>query len=179
MLVQTDTDLIEAGEDSWACLGQQIQAVHPKGSQLNIHWKGWSWSANPLATWWEELTHWQRPWCWERLKAGGEGDDREWDGWTVSLTQWTWVWANSGDGEGQGSHGVTKSDTTRLSDWTTTAIKDRGSFKEKNVCDSGLTSGSPKRQWIILANFHGVNIPTVSSFQRDVAWCCVEKRHAQ
>ena len=37
-----------------------------------------------------------RPWCWERLKAKGEGDDREWDGWMASLTQWTWVWANSG-----------------------------------------------------------------------------------
>ena len=33
-----------------------------------------------LATWWEELTPWKRPWCWERLKAGGEGDDRGWDG---------------------------------------------------------------------------------------------------
>ena len=37
-----------------------------------------------------------RPWCWERLKAGGEGDNRGWDGWMASLTQWTWVWANSG-----------------------------------------------------------------------------------
>ena len=36
------------------------------------------------------------PWCWERLRAGGEGDDRGWDGWMASLTQWTWVWANSG-----------------------------------------------------------------------------------
>ena len=42
-----------------------------------------------------KLTHWKRPWCWERVKAGGEGDDRGWDGWMVSLTQWTWVWANS------------------------------------------------------------------------------------
>ena len=47
-----------------------------------------------LATWWEELTHWKRPWCWEILKAG-EGDDREWDGWMVSPTRWTWVWASS------------------------------------------------------------------------------------
>ena len=50
-----------------------------------------------LATWWKELTHWKRPWCWERLKAG-EGDDRGWDGWMASLTQWTlessgsWWW---------------------------------------------------------------------------------------
>ena len=41
------------------------------------------------------LTHWKRPWCWERLKAGGEGDDGGWDGWMASLTQWTWVWVNS------------------------------------------------------------------------------------
>ena len=49
-----------------------------------------------LATWCEELTHLKRPWCWERLKAGGEGDDRGWDGWMASPTQWTWVWVSSG-----------------------------------------------------------------------------------
>ena len=38
----------------------------------------------------------KRPWCWERLKARGEGDDRGWDGWMASPIQWTWVWANSG-----------------------------------------------------------------------------------
>ena len=42
------------------------------------------------------LTHLRRPWCWERLKAGGEGDDRGWDFWMASPTQWTWVWVNSG-----------------------------------------------------------------------------------
>ena len=47
-----------------------------------------------LATWCEELTHWKRPWCWEKLRAGGEGDDRGWDGWMASLTRWTWVWAS-------------------------------------------------------------------------------------
>ena len=51
---------------------------------------------NTLATWCEELTHLKRPWCWEWLKAGGEGDDRGWDGWMASPTQWTWVWVNSG-----------------------------------------------------------------------------------
>ena len=49
-----------------------------------------------LATWCKELTHWKRPWCWERLKAGGEGDDRWWDAWMASPTWWTWVWASSG-----------------------------------------------------------------------------------
>ena len=48
-----------------------------------------------LATWCEELTHWERPWCWERLKAEGEGDNRGWDGWMASLNQWTWIWASS------------------------------------------------------------------------------------
>ena len=58
----------------------------------------------------------------ERLKAGGEGDDRGWDGWMVSWTQWTWIWVNFGVGDGQGglaccSSGVAKSQT-QLSDWT-------------------------------------------------------------
>ena len=63
-----------------------------------MHWKDWcwSWSSNTLATWCEELTHWKRPWCWERLKAGGEGDNRGWDGLMASPTQWTWVLASSG-----------------------------------------------------------------------------------
>ena len=42
------------------------------------------------------VTHWKWPWCWERSKAGGEGDDRGWDGWMASPTPWTWVWVNSG-----------------------------------------------------------------------------------
>ena len=49
-----------------------------KKSALNIHWKDWywSWSSNTLVTWYKELTHWKRPWCWERLKAKGKGDGR-------------------------------------------------------------------------------------------------------
>ena len=50
------------------------------------HWKDWCWNSKTLATWWEEVTHWKRPWCWERLKAGGEGDDRGWDGWLDGIT---------------------------------------------------------------------------------------------
>ena len=62
---------------------KEIQPVHPKGkSAVNAHWKDWFWSlnSNTLATWWVELTHLKRPWCWESLKAG-EGDDRGWDVW--------------------------------------------------------------------------------------------------
>ena len=53
-------------------------------------------NSNTLATWCKELTYWKRPWCWEGLKVGEEGDDRGWDGWIVSLTRWTRLWANSG-----------------------------------------------------------------------------------
>ena len=62
-------------------------------SVLNIHCKGWcwSWSSNTLATWFKELAHWKRPWCWEGLKADRERDNRGWDGWMASLTRWTWV----------------------------------------------------------------------------------------
>ena len=48
-----------------------------------------------MDTWCGELTHWKRPWCRERLKAGGEGDDRGWDDWMASQTWWRWVWARS------------------------------------------------------------------------------------
>ena len=63
----------------------------------NIHWKDWcwSWSSNTFSTWCKELTHWKRPWCSETLKAGGKGDNRGWDGWMASPTQWKWVWAGS------------------------------------------------------------------------------------
>ena len=76
-----------------------------------------------MATSCEELTHWKRLWCWEGLGAGGEGDNRGWDGWISSLTRWTWVWVNSGSWWWTGRpwrsviHGVAKS-RTRLSDWT-------------------------------------------------------------
>ena len=88
---------------------------------LNIHWKDWCWNSNTLATWCEELTHWKRPWCLERLKAGGEGDDREWDGWMVSLTWWTWVWASSGSWWWTGKPGMLQPMGSQRGghDWTT------------------------------------------------------------
>ena len=62
---------------------KEIQPVNPK-----IRKSG---SFNTLATWCEELTHWKRPWCYKRLKPGGEGHDRRRDGWMASVTQWTWI----------------------------------------------------------------------------------------
>ena len=96
-----------AREDPWETLGQQgyqTSQSHKK-STLNIYWKDWwwSWSSNTLDTWCEELTHWKRPWCWERLRAGGKRGDREWDGWMASLTNGHEFEQTLGDGEGQGS----------------------------------------------------------------------------
>ena len=69
----------------------------------------WSWSSNTWATWYLELTHWKRPWFWERLKVRREGDDRGWDGWMASPTQWTWVWVSSGSWWWTGRPGVVQS----------------------------------------------------------------------
>ena len=77
---------------------KEIKPVNPKGNQPWIFIGRPDAKAEVLNTlpWCEELTHWKRPWCWERLKARGEGNNRGWDSWMASLTQWTWVWANSG-----------------------------------------------------------------------------------
>ena len=77
---------------------KEIHPVHSEGDQSWVIscWRDWywSWTSNTLATSCEELTHWKRLWCWERLRAR-EGDDRGRDGWMASPTQWTWVWVNS------------------------------------------------------------------------------------
>ena len=97
-------------DDSWQALGLQGYPTSPSQRKwvLNIHWKDWcwSWNFNTLATWCKELTHLKRPWYWERLKGGGEGDDRGWDGWMASLTRWMWVWVNSGSWWWTGRPGV-------------------------------------------------------------------------
>ena len=87
------------GEDSWESLGLQGDPTSPfwRRSALGFLWREWcwSWNSSALATSCEELTHLKRLWCWEGLGAGGEGDDRGWDGWMASRTRWTWVWVNS------------------------------------------------------------------------------------
>ena len=106
------------------------QSIQRK-SVLNIHWKDWCWScnSNTLATWCRELTHWKSPWCWEGLKAGGEGDNRGWDDWMASLTQWTWVWVNSGSWWWTGRPGVLQSmGLQRVGrDWATELMWSEGS----------------------------------------------------
>ena len=109
-------------EDPWESLGLQGD---PTSLFLGVHWKdwGWSWNANTLAFSCEELIHWKRPWCWEGLGVGGEGEDSGWNGWMASLTQWTWVWVNSGSWWWTGRPGVLRfmgvsKSRIRLSDWT-------------------------------------------------------------
>ena len=98
------------GEDSWESLGLQGNPTSPfwRRSVLGVHWKDWcwSWNSSTLATSCEELTHWKRLWCWEGLGAGGEQDDRGWDGWMASPTRWTWAWVNSGSWWWTGRPGV-------------------------------------------------------------------------
>ena len=77
---------------------KEIQLVHSKGDQSWVFIGRTDAKAETPILWppdGEQITHWKRPWCWERLKAGGEGDDRGWDGWMASLTRWTWVWVDS------------------------------------------------------------------------------------
>ena len=102
---------------------KEIKVVNPKGG------KSWIFNertdaeaeSNTLDTWCKERTSWKRPWCWEKLKAGGEGDDRGWNGWTALLTQWTWVWASSGSWWWTGKPGAPQSMGSKRvrHDWAT------------------------------------------------------------
>ena len=113
-------------------------------STLNIHWKDWGWSSNTLATWCRERTHWKGPRCWERLKVGGEGDDRGWDGWMASPTQWTRVWASSGRRWWTGNPGMLQSmGSQRVAhDWGAITI----------FCSRiGLNSAPRDRSWALVS----------------------------
>ena len=111
-----------AGGDSWESL--EVQLNQPILREINPEYslKYWCWSANTLATWYKQLTHWKRPWCWERMRARGGGSGRGWDGLIASLTQWTWICSNSEIVQDHGAwcaaaHGVTKN-WIWLSSWT-------------------------------------------------------------
>ena len=87
-----------AGEGSLRSLGLQgdEHSQSQKKSTLYIPWKDWclSWSSNTLATWCEETTDWKRSWCWERLQAGGEEDDRGWEAGASVPSLVVWLWAH-------------------------------------------------------------------------------------
>ena len=89
---------------------KEIQPVPPKADQSWVFIGRTDVEAETLILlsqyWWEELIHLKRPWCWERLRAGRERDNRGWNGWMASLTQWTWVWVGSGSWWWTGRPGV-------------------------------------------------------------------------
>ena len=128
---------------------KEIQPVHPKGNQSWIC-IGRTDTETPIL--WPP---WKRPWFWERLKAGGEGNDRGWGSWMASPTWWTWVWASSGSWWWTGKPGVLQSMglqrlrhdwTTELTDWpcdythTITIAYYTGS---KNLVPETVVSASP------------------------------------
>ena len=76
---------------------KEIQPVKSKGNQSSIFTGRTDAEAETPILWSPDVKNWliKRPWCWKRLKAGGEGDNSGWDGWMASLTRWTWVWVGS------------------------------------------------------------------------------------
>ena len=88
------------GEDSWESLDcKEINPINSKGNESWIHIGRTDAKAEAPILWPLDAKSWllgKKPWCWEGLKAGGEGDDRGWGGWKGSLTQWTRVWARCG-----------------------------------------------------------------------------------
>ena len=107
---------------------KEIKPVNPKGNQSWLFIGRTNAEAESPILWmfWcKELTHWKRPESWERLKAGGEGDDRGWDGWMASLNRWTWVWASSGSWWWTGRPGLLQSmgSQTVRRDWATELIR--------------------------------------------------------
>ena len=124
-------------------LGRRSNQPFLKEISLSVHWKDWcwSWNSNTLAIWYEELTHLKRPWCWERLKAGGEGHDK-WDGWKASLTWWTWVWARPRSWWWTGKPGMLQSMGSQRvrHDWATELKELRMGLNKLVHCNSFLTN---------------------------------------
>ena len=98
---------------------KEIQPVHSKGDQSWVFFGRNDAKAETPVLWPPHEKNWLigKDWCWEGLGAGGEGDNREWDGWMASPTWWRWVWVNSGSWWWTGRPGVAKSQTW-LSNWT-------------------------------------------------------------
>ena len=114
----------------------------------------------------------QRPWFWERLKTGGEGDDRGWDGWMASPTRWTWVWVNSRSWWWTGGPGMLQSmgskrwDTTEQLNWTERGFKSQSgkwfwyhfypcetSFHTSDSCSTSMKQSSIRNNWFLVQSF--------------------------
>ena len=159
--------------------------LKPKLQYCGQYWKSW----------WEELTHLKRPWCWERLKVGGGGDDRGRDGWMASLTQWTYVWVNSRSWETWCArvHGVAKSQTwqsdwtklnhvskPRLAFWIITHLTSFSFWLADSKLDSRLVSGSicPHLALTELAAVHR-HISHPSSENTGLVWSALQNHQVE
>ena len=137
---------------------KEIQPVYPKGNQSWIFIGRTDAEAETLAPWlpeWEKLTHWKRPWCWERLKVRGEGDDRGWDGWMASLTQWTWVWVSSGSWWWRGKPGMLQSmglqsvDMTEQLNWTELSWTGSGCLHQGYSSNIVMREALQRPSWLL------------------------------
>ena len=109
------------GEDSWESLGLQGDPTNPfwRKSILGFLLKEWCWSWSSSGHLVRRVDSLEKIWCWEGLGAGGEGDDRGWDGWIASPTRWMRVWVNSGSWWACCDSWCRKeSDTTERLNWT-------------------------------------------------------------
>ena len=148
------------GEDSWESLDcKEIQPVHSEGDQPWVFFGRTDAKAETPVLWPPHEKSWLigKDWCWEGLGVGGEGDDREWDGWTGSLTRWTWVWVNSGSWWWTGRPGVLWfMGLQRVRhDWATELIWGRTNNLERNVITLSLWSlvGSQRAVFLLFVCF--------------------------
>ena len=115
---------------------KEIQPVHSKGDQPWVFFGRNDAKAETPVLWPPHAKSWLIG-CWEGLGAGGEGDDRGWDGWMASPTRWTWIWVNSGIWWWTGRPGVLRfmgsQSLTRLSDWTELNWRDSTGVSKRHL----------------------------------------------
>ena len=132
-----------------------------------------------LATSCEELTHWKRPWCWVRLKAGGEGDNREWDGWMATLTQWTWIWVGSKSwwwARRPGMRWFMGSQRVRHNwDWIELNMKKKSYVDNNKLCKILQAMGKPDHFTCLLRNLYSGQEPTVKTRHGTTDWFQIGK----
>ena len=122
---------------------KEIQPVHPKRDQSWVFIGRTDVEADIPILWSPDngqLTHLKRLWCWGRLKAGGDGDDKGRDGWMASVTQWTWVWAHSRRWWRTGKPGVLQSvGSQRVRHWATKQLEGEDACGEQRL--------KPRKTW--------------------------------
>ena len=147
---------------------KEIQPAHPKGNQFWVFIGRTDAKAETPILWpldAKKLTRWKRPWCRERLKVGGKGDNRGWDGWMASPTQWTLVWVSSGSWWWTGKPGVLQSmgsqraGMTERLNWTELNClleKLRDCLQEQSDGNIHLAYYRPSKGYLVLNSIHSL-----------------------